>query len=172
MGMGFVPMPYGMFGSPTLSPTDAAALGMPTPTAHRNGDGDDGAGPDGNRWVRCGNGYGAAAAAASNNVFANPMSSPMLYGSMYPMTARQTGLMMLGNQVQMTGIGSGQLSGVRPGGTSRRKPAPQAAQHAHAAAHPSPADWRRVTSIAPRVQRVILKVTTTGRTRYFPQVTR
>ena len=44
----------------------------------------------------------------------NPMASPMLYGSMFPMTQQQAGVLMLAGQAQMLGLGSGQLSGVRP----------------------------------------------------------
>jgi len=105
MGMGFMPMPYGMFGSASPSPTDAAALGMARP-------------------ITPGMGMGAQ----SNNIYTNPMAASMLYGSTYPMTQRQQGLMMLAGQSQMLGIGSGQLSGVRPGsaGPSRGGRAQQA----------------------------------------------
>ena len=54
MGMGFLPLP-GMFGSPTPSATDAAALGMTAPQGRNDGDG-----------RRTGNG----------NPFMNPMASP------------------------------------------------------------------------------------------------
>ncbi len=67
-------------------------------------------------------GMGGAAAEGSGgapvNAFNNPYMTPMLYGSMYPMTQNQIGWMMLANQAQMTGIGSGRLSGVRPAGGS------------------------------------------------------
>jgi hypothetical protein len=92
MGMGFLPLP-GMFGSPTPSATDAAALGMTAPQGGMMGMG------GGN----------------NGNLFMNPMASPLLYGSMFPMTQQQTGLAMLAAQTQMMGIGSGRISGVRPG---------------------------------------------------------
>jgi hypothetical protein len=98
MGMGFFPMP-GMFGSPTPSATDAAALGM---TGARSGM------------------MGTGGISTTNSMFTNPMASPMLYGSMFPMTQQQAGIMMLAGQAQMMGIGSGQLSGVRPGGAGGR----------------------------------------------------
>ncbi len=60
-------------------------------------------------------GGGSGGGDGSTNVFNNPAASPMLYGSMFPMSQNQAGWMMLANQAQMTGIGSGRLSGVRPG---------------------------------------------------------
>jgi hypothetical protein len=50
-----------------------------------------------------------------SNPTMNPVASPLLYGSMFPMTQQQAGMLMLAGQAQMLGIGSGQLSGVRPG---------------------------------------------------------
>jgi len=95
-GMGFMPMPYGMFGSATPSATDAAALGMTRPSGGLMGMG-----------------------GSPSTAFTNPMTAPLIYGSMYPMTPQQSGMLMLAGQSQMLGIGSGQLSGVRPGpGTS------------------------------------------------------
>jgi len=105
MGMGFLPLP-GMFGSPTPSATDAAALGM---TAQRGG-------MTGMGGTMMGNG----------NAFMNPMATPFLYGSMFPMTQQQAGVMMLAGQAQMLGIGSGQLSGVRPGAGKGRQQQPAA----------------------------------------------
>jgi len=90
-----------------LSPTDAAALGT---TGTQTG-----------------------------NMFNNPWAAPFLYSGMMSMqqgatgstnggglgglATNQLGLMMLANQSQMGGIGSGQLSGVRPGpgGQSRSR---------------------------------------------------
>jgi hypothetical protein len=92
MGMGFMPIPYGLFGSASPSPIDAAALGMTRPAP-----------------------IGIGMGGMTNNIFANPMAAPMMYGSTYGMTPRQAGLMMLAGQSQSMGIGSGQLSGVRPG---------------------------------------------------------
>jgi hypothetical protein len=74
---------------------------------------------------------------AQSNLFRNPNAAPLIYGTMLGMTpdqsaaasagqtgslvnpmglsANQVGLMMLASTPQMTGIGSGRLSGVRPG---------------------------------------------------------
>jgi hypothetical protein len=93
MGMGFMPLP-GMFGSPTPSATDAAALGM---TAQRGGM------------------MGMGGGTPMTNPTMNPMASPLFYGSVFPMTQQQAGVLMLAGQAQMLGLGSGQLSGVRPG---------------------------------------------------------
>jgi hypothetical protein len=90
MGMGFMPIPYGMFGTPSLSLNDAAALGMTRP---------------GNAGLGIGG--------PSNTVFMNPVSTSMIYGNTAGMTPRQVGMTMLAGQA--LGIGSGQLSGVRPG---------------------------------------------------------
>ena len=100
MGMGFYPLP-GMFGSPTPSATDAAALGVTAPRGGMMGMG--------------GSGMGGS---AMTNPTMNPMASPLFYGSMFPMTQQQAGVLMLAGQAQMLGLGSGQLSGVRPGGVS------------------------------------------------------
>ncbi len=102
MGMAAMSMP-GMFRAPTPSPTDAAALGM-------------GGGSGGGMM-----GMGGS---TTGNPMMNPMAAPFLYGSMLSTTQQQSmgitqqqmGLMMLAGQAQMLGIGSGQLSGVRPGG--------------------------------------------------------
>ena len=94
MGTGILPMP-GMFGSPTPSATDAAALGMTAPQR--------------------GGMMGMGGGTTMTNPTMNPMASPFLYGSMFPMTQQQAGMLMLAGQAQMLGIGSGQLSGVRPG---------------------------------------------------------
>jgi len=103
MGMGMMPMMYAMNPTASLSPTDAAALGMQS--------------------------QGNAGAAAMNGIFRNPMAAPYMFGSEYPMSPGQMGTLMLANQAGMTGIGSGQLSGVRPGaGSSRGKPGPPAAK--------------------------------------------
>ena len=104
MGMAAMSMP-GMFRPPTPSATDAAALGM-------------GGGSGGGMMGTGGNTMG--------NPFMNPMAAPFLYGSMLSPTQQQSmgftqqqmGMMMLAGQAQMLGIGSGQLSGVRPGGNT------------------------------------------------------
>jgi hypothetical protein len=103
-GMGFMPMAYGMFNPPSLSRTDAAALNMTPQSA---------------------TGFGVMN--PSTNIFANPFAAPMVYGSMagspYGMTQRQAGLMMLAgsSQAMLGGVGSGQLSGVRPGSRGQAK---------------------------------------------------
>jgi hypothetical protein len=80
----------------SLSPTDAAALGSQ------------------------GQGTGALGANGMNGIFRNPMASPLLYSSLYPMGGTQATALMLASQTGMMGIGSGQLSGVRPGNTQSR----------------------------------------------------
>jgi hypothetical protein len=96
MGMGLLPMMYAMNPTASLSPTDAAALGA-------QGQGTGSFGPNG-----------------MNGMFRNPMAAPLLYSSLYPMTPNQTGALMLATQAGMMGIGSGQLSGVRPGNAQSR----------------------------------------------------
>jgi hypothetical protein len=66
-------------------------------------------------------GLGVGLNGQSSNIFGNPMGATLITGSMYPTTQRQLGMMTLAGQSQMMGIGSGQLSGVRPG-PSRTKP--------------------------------------------------
>lgn len=98
-GMGLMPMMAAMNPSASLSPTDAAALGM-----------------QGNRT-----GMGMN---PMNGVFMNPMAAPYMLG--YPMSTNQIGAMMMMNQMN-SGIGSGQISGVRPGTRQvrgRTKPEP------------------------------------------------
>ena len=92
-GMGLMPMMSAMNPSASLSPTDAAALGMQSPGA----------------------GLGMN---PMNGVFMNPMAAPYLLG--YPMSANQIGGMMMMNQMGANGLGSGQLSGVRPGANQAR----------------------------------------------------
>jgi hypothetical protein len=88
-GMGLMPMMSAMNPTASLSPTDAAALGMG------------------------GANNAALGMNAMNGVFMNPMAAPYLLG--YPMSTQQIGAMMLMNQQAAGGIGSGQMSGVRPG---------------------------------------------------------
>jgi hypothetical protein len=90
MGMGYLPMMYAMNPTASLSPTDAAALGQ-------QGQGTGSFGPNG-----------------MNGIFRNPMAVPLLSSGLYPMSGTQAGALMLANQAGMLGIGSGQLSGVRP----------------------------------------------------------
>jgi hypothetical protein len=94
MGMGIMPFAYALNPSATLSPTDAAALGMQQPPSN-------------------------GMAVQVNNMLTNPMAAPMIYGGISAASPNQMGMMMLANQAAMTGIGSGQLSGVRPGGAGR-----------------------------------------------------
>jgi hypothetical protein len=96
MGMGMLPMMYAMNPTASLSPTDAAALGSQV------------------------QGTGALGANGMNSVFRNPMASPLLYSSLYPMGGSQATALMLASQTGMLGIGSGQLSGVRPGNAQSR----------------------------------------------------
>jgi len=150
MGMGFMPMPYGMFGSASPSPTDAAALGMARP-------------------ITPGIGMGGL----SNNISTNPMAASMLYGNMYPMTQRQQGLMMLAGQSQMLGIGSGQLSGVRPGSAG-----PSQGRTAQTASSKSRGSASQPGGLAARYFHRNAPVTRypqgfyNRQNRYFPQVTR
>jgi hypothetical protein len=146
MGMGVLPFAYALNPSATLSPTDAAALGMP-------------ASP------------GVGMAAQVNSLMANPMAAPMIYGGINSMSPNQMGMMALASQAQMSGIGSGQLSGVRGGGRGRGQ-TPQAL-----ALRP------RGTSNQPGglAGRYFHRTTTEGRnpqiyynqqSRYFPQIAR
>ncbi len=151
-GMGFMPLPYGMFGSASLSPTDAAALNMKAQTSG-----------------------GMGTVGPSNNIFANPLAAPMLYGSPYPITQRQAGLMMLAGQSQhmLGGIGSGQLSGVRPGmgGQSRGRTAQNAAVRPQgSSARPGGLAARYFNRTAP-VSRYPQSYYN-RQPRYFPQATR
>jgi len=163
MGMGFMPVPYGMFGSATPSATDAAALGMPRPVTPGMGMG---------VGMGMGMGTGTGMGGQSNNVFANPMAAPMFYGSMYSMTPQQQGLMMLAGQTQMMGIGSGQLSGVRPGpgGPSRGRTAPLANAKRGSASVPGGLAARYFHRTAPVTR--YPQSYYVRQNRYFPQVTR
>ena len=151
MGMGYMPMAYGMFGSPTPSPTDAAALGMPSQSRGIMGMGGPGTNP-----------------------FTNPMAAPLLYGSMFPMTPQQTGLMMLAGQSQMLGIGSGQLSGVRPGpgtpGAARGRQTIAPGKTRGSASQPGglAARYFNRTAMRPRIPQGFYN----RQNRYYPQVGR
>jgi hypothetical protein len=148
MGMGVLPFAYALNPSASLSATDAAALGMQA--APTNG-----------------------MAAQVNGLLTNPLAAPMIYGGVNGMSRNQMGMMMLANQAQMTGIGSGQLSGLRPGGGGRGRG--QAVQSI--AARP------RTTSNQPGglASRYFNRIATEARypqsfynqqSRYFPQVAR
>ena len=71
MGMGYLPLMYAMNPTASLSPTDAAALGAQ------------------------GRGNGSFGANGMNSVFNNPMATPLLYSSMFPMGGNQTAALML-----------------------------------------------------------------------------
>jgi hypothetical protein len=91
MGMGYLPFMYAMNPTASLSPTDAAAL----------------AGQRG--------GSASIGANGMNGVFNNPMATPFLYNSLFPMGSNQTtAAMLLANQAGMLGMAAGQLSGARP----------------------------------------------------------
>jgi len=146
MGMGIMPMMYAMNPTASLSPTDAAALGV-------QGQGNAGIGVNG-----------------MNSVFRNPMAAPYLFGSVYPMSPGQIGTMMLANQAGLTGIGSGQLSGVRPGaGAARGRPGqPPAAKPRGSTATPGGLAARYFNRTAHVVR--YPQSYYNRQTRYFPQV--
>ncbi len=100
INMGVLPLAYALNPSASLSATDAAALGM---QAAQNNN----------------------MSGQLNSLLANPMATPFLYGGS-GMSGNQMAAMVLANQAQSLGFGSGQMSGVRPtltGGAQPRKPA-------------------------------------------------
>jgi hypothetical protein len=148
MGMGLLPMMYAMNPTASLSPTDAAALGA-------QGQGTGSFGPNG-----------------MNGMFRNPMAAPLLYSSLYPMTPNQTGALMLATQAGMMGIGSGQLSGVRPGNAQSRgrSAQPTAAKPRGTASQPGGLATRYFnrTATVNRYPQSYFK----RENRYYPQVAR
>ncbi len=88
VNMGMLPLAYALNPSASLSPTDAAALGMQAQPSNTMGNN-------------------------LNMMLANPMVAPMLYGSP-GMSGNTMAGMMFASQAQSMGFGSGQLSGVRP----------------------------------------------------------
>jgi hypothetical protein len=151
MGMGFMPMTFGMFGSATPSATDAAALGM--------------AGPSNNAM-----GFGVGLNGQSSNIFTNPMAGAVLSSGAYPTSQRQMGLMMLAGQSQMLGIGSGQLSGVRPGpsrGNSALKAAPKSRGTSNQPGGMAARYFNRAARVTPHPQSFYNRQSV-----YFPQVAR
>jgi hypothetical protein len=148
MGMGLLPMMYAMNPTASLSPTDAAALGA-------QGQGTGSFGPNG-----------------MNGMFRNPMAAPLLYSSLYPMTPNQTGALMLATQAGMMGIGSGQLSGVRPGNAQSRgrSAQPTAAKPRGTASQPGGLATRYFnrTATVNRFPQSYFK----RENRYYPQVAR
>jgi hypothetical protein len=147
MGMGMMPMMYAMNPTASLSPTDAAALGMQGP----------------------GNGVGGVN--AMNNVFRNPMAAPYMFGSVYPMGSSQAATMMLANQAGLMGMGAGQLSGVRPGAAGARgRGAPQsAAKPRGTASQPGGLAARYFNRTTARVNRYPQSYYS-RQNRYYPQV--
>jgi hypothetical protein len=108
-----------------------------------------------------------------NNVFTNPMAAPMVYGVPFPMTSRQTGLMMLAGQSQMTGIGSGQLSGTRPGpagSTAGRGPQQASAKPRGSAQTPGGLAARYFHRSAPATR--YPQSYYSRQSRYYPSITR
>jgi hypothetical protein len=100
-GMGLMPMLYATNPSASLSPTDAAALGMSTQN---------------NRGM------------GMNGLYLNPIAAQSLFGTGSASSSNQIAAMMLANQMGgATGIGSGQLSGVRPGAGQAKGLAKQSA---------------------------------------------
>jgi hypothetical protein len=148
MGMGLLPMMYAMNPTASLSPTDAAALGA-------QGQGTGSFGPNG-----------------MNGMFRNPMAAPLLYSSLYPMTPNQTGALMLATQAGMMGIGSGQISGVRPGNAQSRgrSAQPTAAKPRGTASQPGGLATRYFnrTATVNRYPQSYFK----RENRYYPQVAR
>jgi hypothetical protein len=146
MGMGIIPFAYALNPSATLSPTDAAALGMQAPQSN-------------------------GMAAQVNSLLANPLAAPMIYGGMSANSPNQVGMMMLANQSALGGIGSGQLSGARQGGRGRTQGmAPTAARAVGSANQPGGLAARyfhRTTTIARHPQTFYNQ-----QSRYFPQIAR
>jgi hypothetical protein len=148
MGMGMLPLMYAMNPTASLSPTDAAALGM-------QGQGNAGLGANG-----------------MNSVFRNPMAAPYLFGNVYPISPSDMATMMLARQVGMTGIGSGQLSGVRPGaGPSRGRSAQQPTAKSRGSASQPGGLAARYFNRPTRASRYPQSYYT-RQNRYYPQVTR
>jgi hypothetical protein len=149
-GMGLMPMMSAMSPSANLSPTDASALGMP------------------------GGNNGSLGMNPMNGVFMNPMAAPYLLG--YPMSNTQIGGMMMMNQMN-NGIGSGQMSGVRPGpGQSNARTKQSPSKPRGNAATPGGLASRyfnRTTSVnrPPTVSRIPQNYYT-RQNRYYPQVSR
>ncbi len=146
MGMGIIPFAYALNPSATLSPTDAAALGMQSPQSN-------------------------GMAGQVNSLLANPLAAPMIYGGISANSPSQVGMMMLANQSALGGIGSGQLSGSRQGGRGRAQGvAPTAARPVGSANQPGGLAARyfhRTTTIARHPQTFYNQ-----QSRYFPQIAR
>jgi hypothetical protein len=149
-GMGLMPMLYATNPTASLSPTDAAALGMSTQN---------------NRGM------------GLNGILLNPMASPYLFGNGAASSGNQMAAMMLANQMGAGGIGSGQLSGVRPGpGQAKGLTKQPAAKSRGTTATPGGLAVRyfnRTTSVnrPVNVSRVPQSFYT-RQNRYYPQVSR
>ncbi len=150
-GMGLMPMLYATNPTASLSPTDAAALGMSTQN---------------NRGM------------GMSGLFLNPIAAQSLFGSGSASSANQIAAMMLANQMgATTGIGSGQLSGVRPGAAQLKGLAKQqAAKPRGTMATPGGLAGRyfnRTTSVTRPVNvSRIPQSYYTRQNRYYPQVVR
>jgi hypothetical protein len=152
-----------MFNNASPSATDAAALGMaPQP---RVGIGLGLVAPG-----MMGMGMGMSGT-PNGGVLVNPMAGSTLSGGMSPASARQMGLMTLAAQAQMTGIGSGQLSGVRPGassgGRTRQQAIPKARGSASTPGGLAARYFNRTTGVGRQRQSYYNR-----QNPYFPQVAR
>jgi hypothetical protein len=102
----------------------------------------------------------------------NPMASPLFYGSMFPMTQQQAGVLMLAGQAQMLGLGSGQLSGVRPGavGAARGRQTQPSARNRGSAGQPGGLAARYFNRTIQKVR--VPQGFYNRQNRYYPQVGR
>jgi hypothetical protein len=115
-------------------------------------------------------GFGVGLNGQSSNIFTNPTGAALLSSSVYPMSQRQAGLMMLAGQSQMLGIGSGQLSGVRPGpskGKSAAKAAPKSRGGSNQPGGLAARYFNRTARVTPHPQNFYNR-----QSRYFPQTPR
>jgi hypothetical protein len=145
-----MPMLYATNPTASLSPTDAAALGMSTQN---------------NRGM------------GMNGLFLNPIAAQSLFGNASSSSSNQIAAMMVANQMGATGIGSGQLSGVRPGvGQSKGLSKQAAAKSQGTMAKPGGLAGRyfnRTVSVNRPVNvSRIPQSYYTRQNRYYPQVTR
>ena len=149
-GMGLMPMLSATNPTASLSPTDAAALGV----SNQN-----------NRGM------------GMSSLYLNPIAAQSLFGTGAASSSNQIAAMMLANQMGTGGIGSGQLSGVRPGiGQSNGAIKQTAAKSRGTMATPGGLAGRyfnRTTSVKRPVNvRRIPQSYYTRQNRYYPQVAR
>jgi hypothetical protein len=149
-GMGLMPMLSATNPTASLSPTDAAALGV----SNQNNAG-----------------MGMSA------LYLNPIAAQSLFGTGAASSSNQMAAMMLANQMGNGGIGSGQLSGVRPGiGQLNGAIKQTAAKSRGTMATPGGLAGRyfnRTTSVKRPVNvRRIPQSYYTRQNRYYPQVAR